>query len=533
MTGVGSLVRAYLERDRWLVLWWCLGGVVLYWSQAVSIEGLYATQAEFAKAAAAMDDNAAFVAMAGPARALDTVGGQVAWQSTAFGAVVAGLMSMFIVGRHSRAEEESGRDELVRSTAIGRHAPMTAALLVAFLANLAMGLLVAASLMSVRPSDPALAGLPLPVPDSIGIGLGLAAVGWVFSGTALIAAQLTRTTRAMYGIAGGAIGVAYGLRAIGDVGNPALSWLSPIGWYQSMHAFSGLRWWPLVLLLAGAGLAVVAASAMFDRRDVGAGLLADRPGPGAAGPGLQSGLGLAWRLQRGAVAGWSVGLFLTGLSYGSIGDSVEDLVGDSDFAKAFGSGVTDDLVDGFYAVAVLQLALIACGFAISSALRPRGEEDAGRTEVLLATGLSRRSWLGGHVLVTVVGTTLVLALGGVGLGIGYAASTGDAGAVVRYAWPVLPCLAPVLALSAVARLLYGASPRLVVLAWLPLVAAVVVLVFGDVLQIPQGVQDISPFEHLALVPAESFDVVPVLVVTAIAALLSGAGQVAFRARDIN
>ena len=45
-------------------------------------------------------------------RALNTIGGQVTWQATAFGAIVAGLMSMFLVGRHTRAEEESGRDEL-------------------------------------------------------------------------------------------------------------------------------------------------------------------------------------------------------------------------------------------------------------------------------------------------------------------------------------------------------------------------------------------------------------------------------------
>lgn len=349
MTGVATLVRHHLRRDRWMIFWWCVGGTVLYWSQAVSVAGLYATQAaEFDKAAKAMDDNAAFIAMAGPARALDTVGGQVAWQATAFGAVVAGLMSMFLIGRHSRAEEEAGRDDLVRSTAIGRRAPLTSALIVALLANLLLGLMVAFSLISVRQGDTSL--------DE--------------------------------------------LRAIGDVGNPALSWLSPIGWYQAMHAFWGLRWWPVLIMILAAGAAVVAAYGLFGRRDVGAGLLAARPGPAEAGAGLRSGLGLAWRLQRGAVYGWAAGHFLTGLSYGSIGDSVEDLVGDSDFAEAFGAGVTDNLVDGFYATAIVQLALIACGFAISSTLRPRTEEEAGHSEVLLATGLSRRAWLGGHVLVT-------------------------------------------------------------------------------------------------------------------------------------
>ena len=532
MTGVFTLLRDHLRRDRWMILWWCLGGTLLYWSQAASIEGLYATQAEFAKAAAAMDDNAAFVAMAGPARALDTVGGQVAWQSTAFGAVVAGLMSMFLVGRHSRAEEESGRDELVRSAAIDRRSPVTAAFLVALLANLLLGLLVALSLVTVRPDDAVLKGLPLPVADSVGIGLGLTACGWVFSGTALLAAQLTQSTRAMYGIAGAVIGVSYGLRAIGDVGNEALSWLSPIGWYQAMHAFSGLRWWPMLIMLVAAALAALVAYGLFARRDIGAGLLADRAGPGAAGAGLRSGLALAWRLQRGAIYGWSAGLLFTGLSYGSIGDSVEDLVGDSDFAEAFGAGVTDSLVDGFYATAIVQLALIACGFAISSSLRPRAEEEAGRTEVLLATGLSRRAWLGGHVLVTVAGTALILVLGGLGLGIGYAATTGDGDAVLRYAWPVLPYLAPVLVLSAVARLLYGLLPRALVLAWLPLVLAVVVLIFGDLLQLPQWLQDASPFEHLALVPAQDFDWLPVAAVALLAALISLAGQLAFRRRDI-
>jgi ABC-2 type transport system permease protein len=533
MTGVGTLVRHYLRRDRWMILWWCLGVTLLYWSQAVSVAGLYADQAEFDKAAAAMDDNAAFIAMAGPARALDTVGGQVAWQATAFGAVLVGLMSMFIIGRHARAEEQSGRDDLVRSTAIHRRAPLTAALIVAGTANLLVGLLVTVSLISFRPGGPVLKGLPLPVGDSIGIGLGLTAVGWAFSAAALVAAQLTRSTRAMYGLGGAVVGLAYALRAVGDIGRPVLSWVSPIGWYQAMHAYSGLRWWPALLLVSLAVLGAIVAYSLFGRRDIGAGLFADRPGPATAGRRLRSGLGLAWRLQRGAVIGWAAGLFFAGLAYGSIGNSVEDLVGHSDFAKAFGAGETGNLVDGFYAAAIVQLALIACGFAISSTLRPRAEEEAGHSEILLATGLSRRAWLAGHVMLTVAGTALVLVVAGLGLGIGYATSTGESDAVLRYAWPILPCLAPVLALSAVGRLLYGFAPRGMVLAWLPLVIAAVVLVFGDVLQLPQWLQDLSPFEHLALVPAEDFDPLPVAVVTALAAVASGVGQFAFRERDIS
>ena len=67
MTGTGLLVRTFLRRDRWMILWWSVGIAVLYWSQAISIQGMYATQAELDRAAAVMGSNAAFVAMAGPA----------------------------------------------------------------------------------------------------------------------------------------------------------------------------------------------------------------------------------------------------------------------------------------------------------------------------------------------------------------------------------------------------------------------------------------------------------------------------------
>ena len=315
-----------------------------------------------------MENNAAFIAMAGPARALDTIGGQVTWQSTAFGAICVGLMSMFIVGRHTRAEEESGRDELVRAAAIGRLAPMTAALIDALLANLVVGVFVAASLASY----------PLEVADSIALGVGLTLCGWVFTGTALIAAQLTASTRSMYGIAGAVIGVAYVLRAIGDVGTPALTWLSPIGWYQGMHAFSGLRWWPALLLLAGAAVATLAAYAVFQRRDIGSGVLAARPGPGPRGrraarparPGLAPAARVGDRLDRRAVPD-GARLRLDRRRRRRPRRRLRDLPG------PVPPGRRPTWSTASTRPRSLMLALIACGFAISSALRPRGEEDAG------------------------------------------------------------------------------------------------------------------------------------------------------------
>lgn len=522
MTGTWLLLRHFLRRDRWMLLAWSLAITLLYWSQAVSVKGLYVTQAELDRAAEAMQANAAFTAMAGPARALNTIGGQVTWQSTAFGAIAVGLMSMFLVVRHTRAEEESGRDELLRASAVGREATAAATVLVALLANVLTGALVAASLIA----------FPLSAPDSLALGVGLAAVGAVFAAVALLAVQLTSSPRAAYGITGAVIGAAYVLRAIGDVGTPWLSWASPIGWYQGMHAFSGLRWWPLLPLLVATAVLAAAAAATFQRRDHGAGILAARPGPARAAPALGTPLGLAWRLQRGALVGWTLGLLLTGLSYGSLGTDVGDLLGDSEATQEVFTQGSADLVEGFYATSILILALMSSGYAISQALRARHDEAQGTLEVLLATGLSRSRWLRAQVALTVVGTCVVVLAAGVGLGVGYALTTGDGSAVGTYVLATVPYVAPVLVLSGVARLLHGLRPRLALLAWVGLVFAVVVMLFGRVLRIPAWLQDVSPFRHLALVPAEDFRWAPFLALAVVAALLSVAGQLLFRRRDV-
>lgn len=524
MSGTGILLRAFLWRDRWVVLWWSLGAMLLYWSQGIGVDGLYVSQAEFDRAAASMETNAGLIAMAGPARALNTVGGQVTWQSAAFGAIVAGLMSMFLLARHTRAEEESGRDELLRAAAVGRFATTTAALLTALLANVLLGALIALSLV--------VAPLRLAVADSVALGLGAALCGAVFTGVALVAAQLTGSTRAMYGLTGAVIGLAYGLRAVGDLGSPALSWLSPIGWYQAMRPFSGVRWWPALLLLVGAAATLVAAYGVFVRRDFGSGVLAARAGPDRASRRLASGVGLAWRLQRGTVLGWTIGVGVTGLAFGTLGRDVQDLVGESGTARDLFLQSGGAVTDAFYATMIVVVALLACGFSISSALRPHGEEDAGRVEVLLATALPRGRWLLGHVLVTVGGTVAVLLAGGLGLGVGYALVTGDGAAVGDFVLPTAGYLAPVLVLAALARATHGLAPRLAAGAWLALLYAFVVMLLGEILRMPAWLRDVSPFEHLALVPAEEFRWAPFVLLLGVALTVSAVGQTGFRRRDL-
>lgn len=517
-TGWTVLLRANLRRDRWMLLWWMAGIVLLYWSQAVGTDATYPTQADLASAAKAMTDNPALVAMTGPARALDTIGGQVAWQASAFGAIVMGLMNMFLLGRHLRAEEESGRDELVRSAAVGRDAPALAALAVVLLADVVTATLTAGALV----------GYGLPVEGSVVLAAGLLGCGLVFAGVALVALQLFVGTRPAYGLTGVVIASSYVLRAVGDVGTSWLSWCSPIGWAQAMWPYSGDRWWPVLLFVPSTVALLGVAATLFSRRDVGSGVWAARPGParGRLGAG-----GLVWRLQRGSVVGWALGTAAMGLAYGSLGDSVGDVVGDGRLADDVLGLDGGDVVRSFHATSIAMIALLACGFAVSSVLRLRAEETDGRAELLLSTGLSRVRWWAAHVLVSAVGSLLAVVAGGIGVGLGYALTTGDGGAVTRLGVDASGLVPAVWAVGGLALLVHGVAPRWAQAAWVGVVLCAVVMLFGALLDLPSVLTRLSPFEWLARVPAEPWDAGSFLGVGAIALVLAGAGLLGLTRRD--
>ena len=285
------------------------------------------------------------------------------------------------------------------------------------------------------------------------------------------------------------------------------------------------RWSPTCGLVA-------VAVALRARRDEGAGILAERPGPASARPGLTRPLGLALRLQRGVLLGWSAGLFISGVSVGLTGRDAESLIGDStQIEDLLGSGA-GDIVDQYFAVSMLTMALIGAGFGIQVALRMRGEETSGRLEPLLATALSRWRWTGAYVVVAMAGSTLVLAANGLGAGIADAINGDDAGQLPRLLLAgVVPAPAVWVVVGA-AVALFGLVPRAAAAAWGVLGACALLVVLGPLLGLPQWMLDLSPFEHVPQLPAADFSAAPLLALSAVAAALTAVGMLAFRRRDL-
>ncbi|MFB8051017.1 ABC transporter permease [Streptomyces rubiginosohelvolus] len=527
-TGTGTLLRFNLRRDRVRMSVWLLALTLGTLATAAEYKTLYSTPEERAAAVSSMDSPAA-LAMTGPRSYLSdyTAGAMLGHQMLGFMAVLVGLMSVLTVTRHTRDEEETGRAELVRSTVVGHHAHLAAALAVAVVANLGLALLLALGLTATGVPGVGAGGALL-------YGLAHAAIGLVFAGVAAITAQLTAHTRGASGLALAMIGASYVLRASGDVGNDALSWLSPIGWIQRTYVFVDDRWWPLALCLLLAAATAAYGFVLSTRRDVGAGLRPARLGRRTASDALTRPFGFALRLHRATLLGFAAGLCLMGVMYGSIlgeaADMVESVGQLQEALKDIG-GAT--VAESFASMVMVVVAVVAAVYVVMAALRPRAEENAGRAEPLLATGLSRNRWLGSHVAVALAGGTALLVLAGLCFGVSGAASTGD-GSLVLELTLAAAVYAPALWVTVgVAVLLFGWFPRAGAVAWIVPVYAFLVGYLGPILQLPVGLTNLSPFGHVPQLPAAPMTWTPLLALTAVAAGLIALGLAGFRRRDLD
>jgi ABC-2 type transport system permease protein len=528
LTATGSLLRMAARRDRIMIPVWiyALAGSVL--STAYSIQHLYPNDDARNKLAFGIAMNPAVLAITG--KVYDTsLGGLVAWRMLAIGAALVGVMSVLLVVRHTRADEQLARLELLRSGVVGRQAPLAAAFLIAAQANLAVAVVAILGLVIMG----------LPVGGAVAFGLAWLAVGLCFAGVAGVSVQLAQTSRAANGGALAAVGGAFVLRAVADAsGNGGASWLSwatPIGWAQHVQPSAGDRW-AVLLLPFGAAVALVAlAFRLQSQRDLGAGVLPSRPGPPAAAASLRSPLALSWRLHRGGLVAWVLGGLVLGALYGGAAHGVGDLVGGETGSGPLilRLGGSSELVDAFLHIVMGLGGLLAAAYGISAVLELRSEEQAARHETLLAGPTGRLRWAASHVAVALAGSALLLLAVGVATAIPFGLSDHDVpGALVRLVPAALVQLPAVWLVIAVAVLLYGVSVHAATAAWGVLAVVLFLDDVAPILNPPQWVLHLSPFAHLPSLPGGDVSAGPLVTLTALTALVLGAGFAALRRRDL-
>lgn len=537
MTGLAELLRVRLRRDRWQALIWVLGTALLCVFSVTAVTQSYGSETDRADLIRLAAADPALLVLRGTPEGT-AIGAVLFFQLGAFLAVLAGLMSTFLVIRHTRAEEESGRAELVGATAVSRHAPLAATLLAGVIVNVALGAAVALGFVAggLEPGGSALTGLVT------------AGVGVVFLAAAAVCAQLVRTSRAANGMAAALVGVAYLVRGIGDatgtldagtlVMTPGwASWLSPIGWAQAVSPFTSPTSLPLLPTL-GATIALIALAVVLEsRRDLGAGLLPERVGPARARRWLAGPFSLSMRLQRGSIVGWAVGAAVVGLLIGGLTTStLSTLAANPALVTAISSISPESsgaLLDRLIAALMSLVGFTAAGCVTQMLMRARHDETDGFAETVLATAVSRTRWFLSYLAAALVGAAIVVAAAGAGaalslFGAGQAASV--AASAIAAAVVQLPAAMVYLGITAV---VVAIVPRAtVVVGWLALAVGLFLGQFGGLIGAPDWLRRLSPFVHTPGLPGPDIDWSGGVWMVVIAVALAVVATLVLRRRDL-
>lgn len=532
-TGTGVLTRLALRRDRITLAAWVLGLAGFTAAITEMSATSFHSTAELVQGTSLMATSPAMRLLGLASGA--SVGGYTMIRGYLTLAVLAALMSIFAVVRHTRQGEETGRAEMVGATAVGRHAGLAAALLVALAANAALAGLLGLAMVAVGQ----------PVTGSFVAGAAVSAVGVVFTGVAAAATQLAASTRGASGICAAVLGVAFLASGAGNMAghtDPAgvrvtsawPAWLSPIGWGQQMRPFGGDRWWPLGLAAAAFLGCTAVALLLAARRDLGQGLLPQRPGRDGASRALRSPLGLALRLQRGALTGWAAAMLGFGLVLGGVIGQMRHLSGTA-LEWYTRMGGSDAILDAYRAAMISMAGMTVAIYAVQVLLHMRAEEADGPLEPVLAAAIGRHRWVAGHALAALLGSIGLLLAFATGMGLAAGAVLGDPAAQLRTLIVAsLVQLPGILVLGAAVIAVTGLLPRLAsALCWMLLLASILAgPLFGATLRLPQWVRDASPFTHVPRAPGALVGAVPMFTLVGVAAALTLAGLVTLRRRDL-
>lgn len=521
LAGIGILIRHALRLDRVRLVVWVLGVAFVPIVTYASYASIYPTQADRLALSATLQSNPSFSLLLGPASNLVTAGGYTAWRTIVITAVFVAVMSILTVVRHTRTDEETGRTELLAAGCVGRFAPLAAGLVSAVIASALAGMAITVGLVA---SGAGLTG-------AVAFAAAATAAGVVFAAVAGIAAQIASFGRTAISISVGALAAAYLLRAWGDASSYHwVTWASPLGWTEKIDAFVANRWWTLVLALAAAALLASAAATMAARRDFGRGLIASHHGPADASPHLAGTFGLAWRLHRGRLAGWVLGLAVYGALIGSVARSIASVISHSAIGKSF-LGAGHDFVALYLAEIIGLMGIVGAVYGIQALLTARTEEIDGRVELLLSTPLTRSRWLTSHLVFALAGSALIVIVGALSAGVTARldGTSTSVGAVAAGALVQIPAVWLIIGVTAV---LFGTVPRMSVLGWSIIAATFIISFFGPLLKLPRAILDLSAFEHVPRLPGGSVDALPLVVLSIVAVALLSVAFVAFRRRSI-
>ena len=522
------LTRLMLRRHRLLIMSWLVLLIGLTGATVSAYQSTYATPEQRRIATELARANPATNLLYGELADPGTPALMFGWEIGAFATVLAAVMAVLVATAVTRAAEDDGTLELVRSCGIDPRVPLRAASTVLLVVAAALTLGCATALgLSVGHVD------AVTWPGAVAFGAVLGLTFLLVGVLTVVLGQVAPTAAGTRVLGFAAVGAAFAVRALADTQHVAwLNWWTPLGLRATVRPFTGTRWWVVgacaVVVLVLARL----AGTLSGRREYRAGLVRRRDRRGGR-LNVHSTVQLAGRLARSSVLSWTLGVAGIGTLFAAMGSDVTRQSRDGDLGGFLGAQLGDaDPVAGYFAYLGTVVGILVASYAVVSVLSSRRDEEAGLTDQILATGTRRWAPLAAQVAVTALGSGVMLVVTGVlGMLVAPRFIDGEHVAVLAFIyvvgqWPAVTAAAGWTAVLA------GRWPRATWLAWTPLVASSVLALLGPLLDIPQHVRDLGVFQHVPDVTAPDPSIASLLVLLVLAGTAVVLGAVGTTRRDI-
>jgi ABC-2 type transport system permease protein len=526
LSAASAIARRALADSRTRNVSFAVLFALVAYANAAGYRSTYPTLKDRLGFAHAFGGNASVRLFYGRPYDLLSVGGYSAWRIGGLLSIFAAMWGTLAAVRALRAEEDAGRTELVLAGTISRRNAYLVALAAIGAGGVALWLALFVGLLGAR----------LGVGGSAYLALATVSVVPVFVGVGALASQLAPTRRLALELSSAALTLALVLRVIADTSSNLewLRWATPLGWAEELRPFAGAH--PTVLLLplfAGVSL-LLGAGAICVRRDVANGLFRSSDSAPTRPRLLSSPTALALREERGSFAGWVLGTGFFALIIGLISTSVSSAGISASLQHQLQKlGAISILKpSGYIGLTFLFFVLAVSLFACSQVGAARREEAEERLETLFSLPVERRRWLAGRLALGAGGSVVLALVSGMLAWVG--AATQSAGvSLISMLEAGANCLPTALLFLGVGALAFAVLPRAGAgLAYGLVAVAFVWQLFGGLLGAPHWLLDVSPFEHVGLVPAQPFRATAAVVMLALALLASLGALSIFRRRDL-
>ncbi|MFC3849107.1 hypothetical protein ACFORJ_02850 [Corynebacterium hansenii] len=528
-----TLLRLHLRTRRGFLIAWLAPLIALMALTPPAYRATYPNPGELELLAGPMRVNLALRAMYGIVPEPFTFGAFAQWEVGMWASILGSVMAILLAVRLTRAAEDDGIAEVLRSSGLTTRTHALSAAIVVFGACAALGAGSALALLACSISIEGMSAVGCVLTGAV-VAASTSAAGAV----GLLAGNVAATARGARGLGLAFLGVAYAVRAFADVRE--LDWLrpaSPLGWRDVVAPYSGDRAWALLPMAAAVLALAWLAIAVAARRDLGATWPVRSAGRGARRDAEWRGLGpwrLRARLERPALLGWATAIILLTVFFmsmtGEMTSLLESSPGTADLARQMTGGAT--MEDAFTEMTAVLLGVLVVCAAVQATLSVRGDEIAGRLAPELAAGVRRRT---PHLVAWAVAMTAVTAILAVAAPLGAAAaeaSSGSPGVGSGALWSIAGQWPAAFAAAGIAIFFAATLPKVAWLAWLPVAWSGVASFFGGIFSFPDWLLDASLFAHAPHAADGTVDWTGSLVLAAIGMLGMMLGAVAVGKRDL-